>query len=154
MACHTYNHKSINRVLGKRAMGQINVSEFLDARPVSPFQLKVAALCALVVGLDGFDSQALAFVAPALSRDWHLPPGALGPVFSAALFGMLIGALLLGSLADGFGRKTMIVLGTVLFGLGALTTLAVHTPSELLLVRFATGVGLGGVLPNAVALTG
>ncbi len=133
--------------------GVLNVTDFLEARTISAFQLRVAALCAVVIGLDGFDSQSLAFVAPAISREWHLLPGALGSVFGAALFGMLIGAILLGSLADYFGRKPMILLGTVIFGLGALSTLAVQALPDLMIIRFLTGIGLGGVLPNAVALT-
>lgn len=116
--------------------------------------VQVAALCALVIGFDGFDSQALAFAAPALSRAWHLAPGMLGPVFGAALTGMMIGALLLGSLADRLGRRRMILVGVAIFALGALATLATGNLPELLAVRFVTGIGLGGVLPNAVALTG
>ena len=66
----------------------INVARFIDERPLSKFQLRTIILCALVVGLDGFDAQALGFVAPALSKDWHLQSGALGPVFGASLFGI------------------------------------------------------------------
>src|SRR5579862_9609269 len=107
--------------------------------------IQIAALCALAVGFDGFDSQALAFVAPALGHAWHLPPGALGPVFAAALTGMMLGALALGSLADRLGRRRMLLSGVVVFALGALAVLATSNLQQLLVVRFLTGIGLGDV---------
>src|ERR1700739_3994900 len=73
----------------------INIGRYIDDRPLSAFQIRAICLCALVIGLDGFDAQALGFVAPALSKDLHLAPGALGPVFGASLFGVMIGSLLL-----------------------------------------------------------
>src|SRR5438046_10756957 len=83
----------------------INIGRYIDDRPLSAFQIRVICLCALVIGLDGFDAQALGFVAPALSKELHLAPGALGPVFGASLFGVMVGSLLFGALADYFGRK-------------------------------------------------
>ena len=86
----------------------INVGRFIDDRPLSAFQIRTICLCALVIGLDGFDAQALGFVAPALAKDWQLARGALGPVFGASLFGVMIGSLLFGALADYFGRKWLV----------------------------------------------
>jgi AAHS family 4-hydroxybenzoate transporter-like MFS transporter len=74
-------------------------------------------------------------------------------VFSAGLFGLMIGALLLGPLADRIGRKRIIVLSTLAFGLGTLITSLVNDVSVLLAIRFLTGLGLGGAMPNTVALT-
>lgn len=133
---------------------EINIGRFVDDRPLSPFQIRVICLCALVVGLDGFDAQALGFVAPALSKDLHLAPGALGPVFGASLFGVMIGSLLLGALADYLGRKWLVVAGVLVFALGSLATSQATSISDLVALRFVTGLGLGGVLPNTIALTG
>jgi len=141
----------LSRVVGRTRM--IDTTEIVDRQRIGWFQMRVIALSAAVIAFDGFDAQALGFVAPVLGREWHLAPGALGPVFGAALTGMLIGAILFGSLADYLGRKWFIVLGTVVFGLGALATTRVESLSMLLLVRFLTGIGLGGVVPNAIALT-
>jgi MFS transporter, AAHS family, 4-hydroxybenzoate transporter len=132
----------------------VNISRYIDGRPLSAFQIRVICLCALVVGLDGFDAQALGFVAPALGKDLHLAPGALGPVFGASLFGVMIGSLLFGALADYFGRKWLVIAGVLVFALGTLATSRATGVSDLLILRFVTGLGLGGVLPNTIALTG
>jgi AAHS family 4-hydroxybenzoate transporter-like MFS transporter len=132
----------------------IDVGRFFDSRPLSKFQIRAICLCALVIALDGFDAQALGFVAPALAKDWKLAPGALGPVFGAGLFGIMLGSLIFGALADYFGRKWLVVAGVLVFALGTLATSTATGISELLVLRFATGLGLGGVLPNTIALTG
>ncbi len=132
----------------------INVGRFIDDRPLSAFQIRAICLCALVIGLDGFDAQALGFVAPALAKDWQLARGALGPVFGASLFGVMIGSLLFGALADYFGRKWLVIAGVLVFALGTLATSTATGISDLLILRFVTGLGLGGVLPNTIALTG
>ena len=100
----------------------VDVAGFIDAQPVGGFQLRLLLSCAAVLFLDGFDTQAIGFVAPALAREWGLSKGALGPVFSAGLFGLMIGALLFGPLADRVGRKKIIILSTLAFGIGALVT--------------------------------
>src|SRR6478735_9399335 len=121
----------------------IEVAEFIDAQPVGGFQIRLLATCAAVLFLDGFDTQAIGFVAPALAREWGVTKVALGPVFSAGLFGLMIGALLLGPLADRVGRKKIIIVSTVAFGLGALVTTLVQDVSSLIVIRFLTGLGLG-----------
>jgi AAHS family 4-hydroxybenzoate transporter-like MFS transporter len=132
----------------------INVGRFIDERPLSTFQIRTICLCALVIGLDGFDAQSLGFVAPALAKDWHLVRGALGPVFGASLFGIMIGSFLFGALADYFGRKWLVIAGVLIFAVGTLATCRATGVSDLLILRFVTGLGLGGVLPNTIALTG
>jgi AAHS family 4-hydroxybenzoate transporter-like MFS transporter len=132
---------------------QIDVAEFIDKQPVGGFQFKLLLTCAAVLFLDGFDTQAIGYVAPALAKEWGLTKGALGPVFSAGLFGLMIGALLFGPLADRIGRKKIVIFSTLAFGVGALVTAFVHDVNTLLAIRFLTGLGLGGAMPNAIALT-
>ena len=136
-----------------QAGGAIDVADFIDRQPVGGFQFKLLLTCAAVLFLDGFDTQAIGYVAPALAREWGLTKGALGPVFSAGLFGLMIGALLLGPLADRIGRKRIIILSTLAFGICALATAFVHDVNALLAIRFLTGLGLGGAMPNAIAMT-
>jgi AAHS family 4-hydroxybenzoate transporter-like MFS transporter len=131
----------------------IDVAAFIDARPVGGFQVRLLLCCAAVLLLDGFDTTAIGYVAPSLAKEWGLTKGALGPVFSAGLFGLMIGALTLGPLADRVGRKKIIVFSTLAFGLGALVTALVQDFNALLLIRFLTGLGLGGAMPNTVAMT-
>jgi MFS transporter, AAHS family, 4-hydroxybenzoate transporter len=131
----------------------IDVVDFIDRQPVGGFQIRLLLTCAAVLFLDGFDTQAMGYVAPALAKEWGLSKAALGPVFSAGLFGLMIGALVFGPLADRVGRKTIIILSTLAFGIGALATAAVQDVTTLLIIRFLTGLGLGGAMPNAIAMT-
>jgi AAHS family 4-hydroxybenzoate transporter-like MFS transporter len=131
----------------------VDVAEFIDAQPVGGFQIRLLLTCAAVLFLDGFDTTAIGYVAPSLAREWGLSKGALGPVFSAGLFGLMIGALLFGPLADRIGRKKIIIFSTLAFGIGTLVTAFVHDVNTLLAIRFLTGLGLGGAMPNTIALT-
>jgi MFS transporter, AAHS family, 4-hydroxybenzoate transporter len=131
----------------------IDVVEFIDQQPVGGFQIKLLLTCAAVLFLDGFDTQAIGYVAPALAKEWGLTKAALGPVFSAGLFGLMIGALLFGPLADRIGRKKIIIFSTLAFGIGTLATAFIQDVNSLLAIRFLTGLGLGGAMPNAIAMT-
>ncbi len=131
----------------------VDVAAFIDAQPVGAFQIKLLLTCATVLFLDGFDTTAIGYVAPALAKELNLSRAALGPVFSAGLFGLMIGALLLGPLADRIGRKRIIIFSTLAFGIGTLVTALVNDVGTLLVVRLLTGLGLGGAMPNTIALT-
>ena len=113
-----------------------------------PMRAKRAA----VLFVDGFDVQGITYVAPAISRDWELARGALGPTFSAGLFGVMLGALLLAPLADRIGRRRVIIWSCIAFGVCTLLTVWVGSLNSLLVLRFFTGLGLGGALPTAIGL--
>jgi MFS transporter, AAHS family, 4-hydroxybenzoate transporter len=136
--------------MGKPAV--IDLAAFIDGQPLGRFQVRVALLCAAVLFLESFDSNALGYIVPTLTRVWHLPPGAFGPIFASGFFGQLIGAVVAGPVADRIGRKAVLVAATVEFALGALLTTQAASPGFLLGIRLITGLGIGAALPNAVAL--
>jgi AAHS family 4-hydroxybenzoate transporter-like MFS transporter len=133
---------------------KINISEVIDDSKMGAFHFGVSVLCGLCVMIDGFDVQALGYAAPAPIKDWRIAGSALGPVFSAALFGVLIGSLAFSVVADKVGRRPMLIVATLFFSIMTFWAGRVNTINELLLVRFIAGMGLGGIMPNALALIG
>ncbi len=132
----------------------IEVERVLGETHHPAFQWMLLVLCGLCLVIDGFDAQAMGYVAPSVIREWHVSKGALGPVFSASLFGMLLGALGLSVLADRIGRRPVLIGSTLFFALAMLATPLVTTIPALLTLRFITGLGLGCIMPNAMALVG
>lgn len=117
-------------------------------------QLRLLVIAGLAVLMDGFDVQAMGFVAPAIIQAWGVSKASLGAVFGAGLFGMLVGSLALSVLADRVGRRPVMLGATLFFACGMLATARVTTIGELEAIRFVTGIGLGAIMPNAMALAG
>jgi MFS transporter, AAHS family, 4-hydroxybenzoate transporter len=134
------------------ASKSVDLVQLINRQEIGRFHFQLLGLCAAVVFMDGFDAQAIGYVAPSLSQDWHLVPGALGPVFGTGLFGIMLGALVGGPVADYLGRKRVIIFAALFFGICTLITAAVTGIQQLLIIRFITGVGLGAAMPNAIAL--
>jgi MFS transporter, AAHS family, 4-hydroxybenzoate transporter len=131
----------------------IDVQSFINSRKIGAFQYRVVALCALTVFLDGFDTQSIAFVLKSIATEFSIPPSHFGPIISAGLVGLGIGSLVFGPVADKIGRRTVVMIATAVFGL--FTLLAANATNETALVafRFLAGLGFGGAMPNAIALT-
>lgn len=130
----------------------VNVQTFLNEHPFSRFQWTIFALCFCVVLLDGFDTSAIGYIAPSLLSEWGLTRPDLGPVLSAALFGLAAGALSSGPLADRLGRRAVLIGAVLLFGVACLASAFSGSLSQLVIWRFVTGLGLGAAMPNAVTL--
>jgi AAHS family 4-hydroxybenzoate transporter-like MFS transporter len=130
----------------------IDVGEILDQARIAGLPLLVTLIGLLVLILDGFDIQAVAFAAPVLVTKWGIQRSDLGATLAAGLIGMGIGAALFGWFADRRGRKTALLAGTVLFAGGSLLCASASSLNELILYRLITGLGLGAPLPIATAL--
>lgn len=133
---------------------KIEVVKAIDESPIGVFQWAILILCGLCMVLDGFDVQAMGYVAPALLQAWSVDKASLGPVFGAGLFGLLIGSLAFSVLADKLGRRPILIASTFFFSICMLVTPMASDVQQLLVIRFITGLGLGAIMPNAMALCG
>jgi MFS transporter, AAHS family, 4-hydroxybenzoate transporter len=132
----------------------IEISDLVDNRPIDRWLIGLTVLCALVLAFDDYDTQAIGYVAPALIQEFNTTKASLGPIFSAGLFGLLLGSLICGRAADRFGRRLVIIVATSWFAICAGATPFAPSRDHLFVLRLLTGLGLGGALPNAVALVG
>lgn len=130
-----------------------SIASVIDARPLGAYRLRIFIVCFLIVLMDGFDTQAIGFAAKAMSSSLDIAIALFGQVFSAGLLGAMLGAFLLGPLADRFGRRWLLAAAIVVFSVFSLLTPHASTLPELLLVRFLAGLGLGGAIPNLLALS-
>ena len=131
----------------------VDVSQVIDGGRFGGFQWLVASWCFVLVALDGFDNGAINFVAPVITKDWGVAMPAFTAVFGAGLFGLMLGALSSGPLADRFGRKWVVLTSTLVFSVFALATTLASSIEQLWILRFLTGIGVGGLMPNSIALT-
>lgn len=130
----------------------VDVKAWIDARPISRFQWNVLLLCFVIIMLDGYDAAVMGFIAPALIEDWGISRAEMGPILGAAMFGVAIGALVAGPLSDRYGRKRILLWSVASFAVFSLAAALAQSPSQLALMRFLTGLGLGAVMPNCVTL--
>src|SRR6202521_5612908 len=131
----------------------LDVADLIDRQEIGRFQIQVLLLCAAAMFVDGFDTQAIGYVAPALSIALAVKPAALGLVFAAGGLGAILGGLALSAYADRVGRKPVIVGSMLFFAVCTLLIAMANTVPQLMWMRFAIGLGLGGVVPNALALS-
>lgn len=134
------------------ASPSFNLRQQIDDTAMSFRQYVVVLLCFLLNVADGFDVLAMSYASPALRTDWSVAGSGLGIIFSAALAGMTVGALLLSPLSDKFGRRWIILLSVATTGLSMLTTVFAENITQLVAIRFFTGLGIGGILASATSL--
>jgi MFS transporter, AAHS family, 4-hydroxybenzoate transporter len=110
------------------------------------------ALCSLASLLDGYDIQALGLSIPGMAETFHMAPTALTVAQMASLIGMALGAVTLGPLGDRFGRKSVLVAFLMLIGLTTIGVISANGPQPLAAWRFLSGLGMGALLPVAIAI--
>ena len=131
----------------------VAIEQLIDRQRLRPINFWYVAVLLLALIADGFDLQVMGFAAPSLVKDWGVKRADLAPVLSASLVGVLFGAPLLGALGDRIGRKTTVILASVLYGGFSLACAWAPSLEALGWLRFLTGLGIGGVLPNVMALS-
>lgn len=124
----------------------------LDAQPVSSFQIKLVFVGLMLLVMDGYDVQAIGYVAPVLSNLWKVDRSAFASIFSAGLIGLTVGTLIFSPLSDRIGCRRVLIICTAMFGMLTLATTLVNSFGMLIALRFLTGLGLGGAMPSVIAL--
>lgn len=131
----------------------INVGRLLDDGRWTGYQQRLVGLTALAIIFDGADNQLLGTAIPAIMREWQLARAAFAPVLALGMAGMMIGGAIAGLAGDRIGRKSALIASVFLFGVSTVGLAAVSGVHGLMIVRFFAGLGLGGAVPNAAALS-
>jgi len=136
-----------------RTRTTIDVAELIENSRLGWFHMAVLLNTCMVMFIEGYDMQVTSYAAPAIIKAWHLTNAYFGPVFGFGLFGYLLGGTTLGHLGDRFGRKNVIIGGSLLFGIFTFAAAYATSLTGLLVLRFLAGVGIGASIPAAIALT-
>lgn len=134
-------------------MNAATLKQQIDQKPMNAFQWSVVAICICLNVIDGFDVLVMAFTASAVAKEWGLSGSEIGLLLSAGLFGMAAGSLTLAPQADKFGRKPVILLSLVVVSVGMILSSFSTSALELGVLRFITGLGIGGILASSNVLT-
>jgi len=132
---------------------EIDVSDIIEGQKLGRYQVSIMVLLGALMFFDGYDMQVLGYAAPALLKAWHIEKAVFGLAFGAGMTGFMLGATLIGQLGDSLGRKKMILGGALLFGASTAASGLAGTLNTLFLLRFVAGIGMGGTVPNAIALS-
>ena len=131
---------------------EIDIASLIDDQNVSWFRALIMFWSCAVMFLEGYDMQVAAFAAPSIIKAWHANEAYFGTFFGFGLLGYMIGAILLSSLADGIGRRRIIISGVLFFGVFTLATGFATSLTGLVVLRFIAGLGLGASIPTTIAL--
>jgi AAHS family 4-hydroxybenzoate transporter-like MFS transporter len=131
---------------------KIDLSDLIAQMRLGRFHIVVVALCLLTLFVDGMDFATILVTAPAIIRSWHIEQSAMGIVFGAGNFGLVVGAVLFGFMGDRYGRRPAIITSVLMFSVPAIAAGFATGVDGMLVLRFLTAMGIGGGLPNAIAL--
>ncbi|WP_168379608.1 MFS transporter [Acinetobacter cumulans] len=131
---------------------KININTLVDEAKFTPFHWGVLIWCLLIIIFDGYDLVIYGVALPLLMQEWSLSAVQAGLLASTALFGMMFGAMCFGTLSDKIGRKKTIMICVGIFSGFTFCGAFASTPVEFGILRFLAGLGIGGVMPNVVAL--
>ena len=131
----------------------MNVNSVVDNAKFTKSHFSIMMWCLILILFDGYDLAINGVALPLLMKDWGLTAVQAGMLASTALAGMMFGAMMFGTLADKIGRKKVIMICVFLFSTFTFLGGFASNPTEFGALRFIAGLGIGGVLPNLVALT-
>ncbi len=130
----------------------MDLNDLIDGQAIQRSSVVFLIVATLAMVADGYDISTMGFTTPELVKQWHVSPHALVPVMSAGVFGLLFGAPLLAYVGDRFGRKKAIILTLAAVSVFTLVSMSATTLQQFVVLRFLTGLGLGGLIPNVIAL--
>ncbi len=129
-----------------------NVTDVIENAGFGRYQILILVMCGIMIFFDGYDLLSISFTAPEFIKLLGIDRSMIGPVFSAGLFGLTVGALSFGLLGDRVGPSRTFLFCCVMFGIFSLLTAFATSLTELLVVRFLAGLALGGASPISVAI--
>ena len=132
-------------------MRNIDVHRLSDEARFNGFHAKVLFWCALIIIFDGYDLAVAGIALPSIMKDMGVSAASAGFMVSSALFGMMFGAIFLGTIADRIGRRWAIAICVLLFSVFTAAAGFTRDPIVFSVLRFLAGLGIGGVMPNVVA---
>lgn len=132
-------------------MAQIDVHKLTDHARFGGFHGLVLFWCALIIIFDGYDLAVAGIALPSIMKEMGVSPTNAGFMVSSALFGMMFGAIFLGTVADKIGRRWAIAICMLLFSVFTAAAGFTSDPVSFSITRFLAGLGIGGVMPNVVA---
>jgi MFS transporter, AAHS family, 4-hydroxybenzoate transporter len=130
----------------------LDVNELINEQRVGAYSIVFLVIATLAMIADGYDIAAIGFVVPELAKQWQIAPAAMAPALGAGVIGLLVGAPIFGYVGDRFGRRSAIISSLIVVGVFTLITMWAASLPQLIGLRFITGVGLGGLIPNIIAL--
>jgi MFS transporter, AAHS family, 4-hydroxybenzoate transporter len=130
----------------------VDVGELLDKQKLSLFHLGTFLLCALIIIVDAADTGSANVAAPAILRAFPADRSVMGWVFAWGAIGVFFGSLIFGYIGDRYGRRMGVILSVLFYSLPALGTAFAGSLDQLMIWRFVTGLGIGGAIPNTIAL--
>jgi MFS transporter, AAHS family, 4-hydroxybenzoate transporter len=130
------------------------IEAVLENQRLGALQIRVAVLCTLVQMCDGYDVNSIGWAVPSLIHHWHLPPPAFTVAFLWSSVGIMVGALSAGPIGDRAGRRPLLITSLLIFGLASLLSAFAGSLLILSVLRFFTGLGIGGAFPGAATLAG
>src|SRR5258708_12293000 len=127
---------------------KVTIATVVDASRLGAFQWTTFVLCGLCLIMDGFDVQAMGYVAPAVIKEFSVPSAVMGRVLSAALLGILVGSNVLSMVADKFGRRPVLIGASLYFAVAAILTARVTSVNQLLLIPFLVAIAIAPLTPT------